>query len=245
MLERVSVQPHELEHAAEELKGDREIVMTAVSKNGRALRFAAEELKGDRKIVMTAVSSFGSALKFAAEELKGDPEIVMMAVSKNGCVLQFATEELRRDLEIVMQAVSVDGDALEYATKNLREDEEMLQHALERSRNCGEVVGLKVALLSGRCCSEVFWTVALASTLAEREEVLRRCAASLDLDPDYVGSSVAFLVVEKPWPSPEQEASTLRKWPKTVQTQEYPMSALPQSMFLLFGELEILFLLGF
>ena len=186
MLERVSVEPAALEHATEEQKGDREIVMTAVSSSGFALRHAAEKLKADR-------------------------EIVTKAVSKSGCALQFATEELRGDHEIVMQAVSVDGDALEYATKNLREDEEMLQQALERSRNCGEVVGLKVVLLSGRSCSEVFWTMALAWRL-----VLRRCAASLDLDPDYVGSSDAFLVVEKPWPSPKQEALTLRKRPKKL-----------------------------
>ena len=64
-----------------------------------------------------------------------------------------------------------------------------LQHALERSRNCGQVVGLKVALLSGRCCSEVFWDVELRDEGAEG--ALMRCAASLDLDPYYVGSSVA------------------------------------------------------
>ena len=186
-----------------------------------ALEHATEELKGDREIVMAAVSKYGFTLQFAAEELKGDREIVTKAVSKCGCALQFATEELRGDREIVMQAVSVDGDALEYATKSLREDEEMLQHALERSRNCGEVVGLKVVLLSGRCCSEVFWTRELASRL-----VLRRCAASLDLDPDHVGSSVAFLVVEKPWPSPEQEALRLRKraknWANTGISNERP-----------------------
>ena len=45
-----------LEDATEELKGDREIVMAAVSQNGSALERAAEELKGDREIVMTAVS---------------------------------------------------------------------------------------------------------------------------------------------------------------------------------------------
>ena len=210
----VSENSFALQYVTKELKCDREIVRAAVSQHGRALQFVAEELKGDREIVMTAVSKAGWALQFATKEMQGDHEIVMKAVSENGCALEFATEELRGDSEIVMQAVSVHGDALEYATKSLREDEEMLQHALERSRNCGEVVGLKVALLSGRCCSEVFWTRALASTLEEREEVLRRCAASLDLDPDYVGNSVAFLVVEKLWPSPEQEASTLRQWAK-------------------------------
>ena len=79
-----------------------------------------------------------------------------------------------------MQAVSCNGVALRCATKELKEDEEILQHALEQSRDCSDVVGLKVGLMSGRCCSEVFSRSALMRL------VLRCCAASLDLDPDYV-----------------------------------------------------------
>ena len=120
------------------------------------------------------------------KQLKGDREIVMTAVSTSGFALRFATEELKGDREIVMTAVSRHGSALEFATKGLREDEEMLQRALEGPENHIFVVGIKAALLSGRCCSEVFWLQDLG-----KEMVLRHCAASLDLDPDYVGSSMA------------------------------------------------------
>ena len=81
MLERVFLKPHALEDATEELKGDREIVRTAVSQNGYALKHATEQLKGDREIVITAVSQVGLALQHATKELKGDREIVMKAVS--------------------------------------------------------------------------------------------------------------------------------------------------------------------
>ena len=141
---------------------------------------------------MTAVSKDGAALEYAAEELKADREIVMTAVSEDGWALEFVAEALRGDREIVMTAVSENGSALEYATKDLKEDEGMLQHALERSVNRGDVIGLKVALLSGRCCSEVFCKFILRIGGRGDQMVLRRCAASLDLDPDYVGSSVAF-----------------------------------------------------
>ena len=77
----------------------------------------------------------------------------------------------------------------EYASKDLKEDEEMLQLALGGPGNWNDVVGMKVTLLSGRCCSEVFWDHLLQVEGAE--VVLRRCAASLDLDPDYVERSVA------------------------------------------------------
>ena len=76
--------------------------------------------------------------------------------------------------------------------KDLKEDEEMLQRALTGPGTRGEVIGMKVTLLSGRCCSEVFWDAQLR---IEGDEVaLRRCAASLGLDPDYVRSSVASSV---------------------------------------------------
>ena len=104
----------------------------------------------------------------------------MQAVSQNGAGIRFATKELKGDREIVMAAVSQNGAAIRFATKELKDDEEMLQHALERSRNCRQLVGLKVVIMSGRCCSEVFMLRADVSV------VLRRCAASLDLDPEHV-----------------------------------------------------------
>ena len=39
--------------------------------------YATEELKGEPEIVMKAVSNNGYALRYATEELKGDPEVVM------------------------------------------------------------------------------------------------------------------------------------------------------------------------
>ena len=155
--------------------------MRAVSRHGLALACATEALQGDREIVMAAVSQYGTALHHATEELKGEREIVMAAVSQDGYALQYATEELKGDREIVMAAVSQNGIAICHATKELKDDEKILQHALERSRNCRGLVGLRVVLMSGRCCS-----VVLGGHYAGMSLVLRHCAASLDLDPEYV-----------------------------------------------------------
>ena len=179
-MQAVSGNCYALKYATEEMKGDREIVMAAVSKHGHTLQYATEELKGDREIVMAAVSKHGFALVYATEEMKGEREIVMAAVSQDGSALRYATQEMKGEREIVMAAVSTNGLALRCAAKELKDDEEILQHALERSRNCSRLVGLKVILMSGRCCSEVFGLSADVSL------VLRLCAASLDLDPDYV-----------------------------------------------------------
>ena len=164
------------------------MVMEAVSQNGNALAFAAEELKGDPKIVMRAVSHDGLALEYATEELKGDPKIVMEAVCRNGMALQDAAEEMKGDREIVMRAVSKIGYALRFASQELKGDKEMMQHALRPKPGQGDLIGLKVVLLSGRCCDEIF-----DIHIEHRREVLIRCAELLDLDPHHVERSGALM----------------------------------------------------
>ena len=77
-----------------------------VSKHGCALLHAAEKLRGDREIVMQAVSNFAISLEDAAEELKGDREIVMKAVSQDGFALRYATEKLRGEAGMIETALA-------------------------------------------------------------------------------------------------------------------------------------------
>ena len=46
-----------LGYATEELRGDREVVMTAVAENGYAVADASEALRGDKEIMEAAVAS--------------------------------------------------------------------------------------------------------------------------------------------------------------------------------------------
>ena len=115
-----------LQHASEELKGDREVVMAALKQNGYALQHASEELKGDREVVMAAVKQNGYALRQACEELKGDREVIMAAVKQNGNALFYASEELKSDREVVMAALKQNGDALRQACEELKGDREVV-----------------------------------------------------------------------------------------------------------------------
>ena len=71
-----------LQHAAEQLRGDHEVVMTAVAQNGHALQSATEELRGNREVVMTAAGQNGYAVQHAADELRGDKEIMEVALAR-------------------------------------------------------------------------------------------------------------------------------------------------------------------
>ena len=176
-----------LKHASEELRGEREFVMQAVSKRGYALWHASEELRGDREIVMKAVSDNPHALKFASKELRGDREIVMEAVCNSGSVLRDASKELRGDLEIVMKAASHrDGWVLNYATEELKNSNEFMK-VVARSE-----WGLQVTLLSGRQTNVFFghdpWFVEQLEQ--NMDYVLSQVAKNLDMDEQTVRRSV-------------------------------------------------------
>ena len=47
----------------------------AVAQNGNALEHASDELKADKEVVLAAVTQRGNALSYASDELKGDKEV--------------------------------------------------------------------------------------------------------------------------------------------------------------------------
>ena len=120
-----------------------------------------------------------------AEELRGDREIVMTAVSRNWWALEYATEELRGDRDIVMTALSQHWQALRFATEELRGDCEIIEAALRDK----DALALTVTLLSGRCCTQLFFSNSHPRT------VLRECATLLNMEPNYV-VAVGTLVQE-------------------------------------------------
>ena len=69
-------------YASEELRGDREVVLEAVSQNYYALQYAS------REVVLEAVRQNGRALLYANAELQGDRNFILK--------LKYASPELRR-----------------------------------------------------------------------------------------------------------------------------------------------------
>ena len=69
----------------------------------RALKWASDDLKGDREIVLTAVSQCWPALEWASDDLKGDKEVVLTAVSqKDGWrAVEWASDDLKEDSDIL------------------------------------------------------------------------------------------------------------------------------------------------
>ncbi len=114
----------------EPLRGDRELVMTAVTQDGWALEYASDALQADREVFLAAVTQNGDALRFASDALQADREVVLAAVTRNGYALQYASDALQADREVVMTAVTQDGEALRFASDALQADREVVLAAV-------------------------------------------------------------------------------------------------------------------
>ena len=123
-----------LEHASLADRGDRTIVLSAVSEDGFSLAFADNALKNDADVVRAAVTNNGLALRSAGDPLKSDKDLVMTAVAQNGLALKFASQGLKSDTDVVLVAMVSNqrtdmrvstkevGGALAYAAQELRGD---------------------------------------------------------------------------------------------------------------------------
>eukprot|EP01045_Picozoa_sp_COSAG04_P007610 COSAG04_NODE_401_length_14952_cov_3.941224_6_plen_957_part_00 len=160
----------ELKYLPEPLRGDKEVVLAAVTQDADALQHASEDLKTDRDVVLkakgfdntdreavlAAAAQDSGALQHASAALRSDKEFVLAAVARNGGALQHAPEALQSDKEFVLAAVARNGGALEHAPEALQSDKEVvlaavarnggaLQHAPEALQSDKEVVLAAVA----------------------------------------------------------------------------------------------------
>ena len=125
--------PAKLSLLCAELRGDKEIMLTAVQHGWEALEFASDNLKNDKEIVLTALEDNGDALKFASDNLKNDKEFVLETVQKDGWALEFASDNLKNDKEIVLTSVQKYGFSLEHASDDLKNDLEIVSAALNNN----------------------------------------------------------------------------------------------------------------
>ncbi len=133
VLSLVMNQGKALEDVSEELQNDRDVVLAAVKSHGDALKYAGKELQNDKDIVLAAVSSYSWyswTLEYASEKLRNDKDVVSAAIQCSGYALKYAGAELQNDKAIVLAAVSSYGEALEYASYNLQGDRDVVLAAV-------------------------------------------------------------------------------------------------------------------
>ena len=185
--------PDVLRGALDGLRADRELVLQAVRRGGRALEYAAEDLRADEEVVREAVRQDGTALKYASKDLKAAKEVVLEAVRQDGRALEYAAEPLRADKDVVMTAFSScfygAHYVLDFVSKDLFQDWDV---ALGAARAFG-LRGLRAQK------GNEDKTLALAALRAEAAFAKPRAvladlecvSASLFADPDVVFAAAA------------------------------------------------------
>ena len=160
---------------------DREVVLTAVVKDGMALAFASRELRSDSTVVRTAVSQSGCALQFATKKQRSDRRTARLAALNNGLALQYAGATLRNDEDVAISAISQNGDALQFASVTMRSNRDVVLcakcgYALKfASPECQADREVVVAACSQNGCALQF-----ASPELRRDRSLVRIAAMND-----------------------------------------------------------------
>jgi len=118
--------------AADTLKANKDFVVRAVvAGDGYALQFATDTLKANKEVVLAAVTQNGRALEWAADTMKADKDVVLEAVTKCSNAMEYASKDapMWSDKEFVLSLVQMNGAWLKYAKDGLNQDEDLLRAA--------------------------------------------------------------------------------------------------------------------
>lgn len=68
---------------SEELKNDKEIILSVVKINGLLLEFASDELKSDKEVVLAALKNDKNALEYVSDKMKSDIDVFLLTDSSS------------------------------------------------------------------------------------------------------------------------------------------------------------------
>lgn len=128
----------DLQALPEELRQDRQVVISACASKTASLRLAAPELRADRELVLHLLhpqhwrGTRAAILEILAPELHSDPEVARAVVRLNGMELEKLPEPLRANPNVVLVAVQQAGNALEFAAAALRADRQLVTEAIQQ-----------------------------------------------------------------------------------------------------------------
>eukprot|EP00971_Amphidinium_carterae_P348651 6490610-Amphidinium_carterae.1 len=111
-----------------------------------ALVRAPADIRGNRTVVLAAVSYYGHALRHASFALRGDREVVLAAVRESGTALEGCSFLLHADASLVREAVAQDEYALLHAAPALLLDPGFLMPVKQQL----ELIVVRFTMMSGR-----------------------------------------------------------------------------------------------
>lgn len=131
--------PHNFIFAPDEMKDDRELVLSVIQRNGSITEDGctfifcpwefselSDRLRDDYEVVLEAVRGDSSNFEYASERLRGDRRIALTAMRQivGGYMMKFVTPELWGDKEVLFAALATCGQiySLDFFPAELRSD---------------------------------------------------------------------------------------------------------------------------
>jgi hypothetical protein len=122
--------------ASDEIKNNKDLVLTALKTDPYCYMYVGERIKYDRDVILAAIRSNADAFSDAPENIQNDHKFIQMAVSYNPKSLNYVSESLRNEPDIIMAAANDKTfAALEFASSRLREDPVFVMQMIEK---CGD-----------------------------------------------------------------------------------------------------------
>ncbi|WP_422474879.1 DUF4116 domain-containing protein [Endozoicomonas sp. ALB032] len=117
---------HGLQYASQQLRNDKELILTIIAARPKCLEFASEKLKNSKKVVMTAINQHGFYLQYAGPKIKDNEEVVKAAITDYPEALGYASERIRSDKNIIQMVIDKHIDHLYYASERVLNDRKYL-----------------------------------------------------------------------------------------------------------------------
>lgn len=126
--------PSLISYTSEPLLHDKDVALTAVSKDGRTLRFFPDEIRSDEDVVLAAVKNFRSSFSFACGKAKQSKKIALAVASVGGDTVALLDPTFLDDEEIAKSAVGRNPKSIRYFSDRVRALPEIASLALKQDR---------------------------------------------------------------------------------------------------------------
>ena len=125
----VSLNGEELNHASDELRDDKDVVLAALREYRLALMFASPRLQDDDDVVRASLMKYGGSIRYASKSKQADPEFATLAVKQNFHAVAFLNREMTDREDVAMH---VYGGPFKHLSLRLRANKAIVYNACRK-----------------------------------------------------------------------------------------------------------------
>lgn len=129
----VAEDPYNLPKIPDSYRDNKDIVMEAVTQNGKSLRFASDRLKNDIEVAIAAVAEDGLAIELVSTGLKKNESLATLALAQNPSAYRFIDESLKAEKKFALLGVKDKQgyDIYDLLPANLQKDKDVVKGAIK------------------------------------------------------------------------------------------------------------------